>query len=105
MPRVVAIGGGTGLYHTLCGLKEYPIDLTAIVSMADSGGSTGMLRDEYGILPPGDVRRALIALSESPRQLRSLFEYRFPKGNGNGNGNGNGMEQTETAQMVWKGIT
>lgn len=82
--KIVVIGGGTGTFTVLSGLKKYTSNLTAIVSMADSGGSTGRLRDEFGILPPGDVRRALIALSSEPEQLtlRRLFEYRFEKGNG-----------------------
>lgn len=82
--KIVVIGGGTGTYTVLTGLKKYTSKLTAIVSMADSGGSTGRLRDEFGILPPGDVRRALIALSDAPEQLllRRLFDYRFGKGNG-----------------------
>ena len=82
--KVVTIGGGTGTFTLLTGLKKYTNSLTAVVSMADSGGSTGRLRDEFGILPPGDVRRALIALSSAPEQLllRQLFEYRFEKGNG-----------------------
>lgn len=78
------MGGGTGTFTVLTGLKRYTEQLTAVVSMADSGGSTGRLRDEFGILPPGDVRRALLALSSDPEQLllRQLFEYRFEKGNG-----------------------
>ncbi|MBI2007240.1 MAG: YvcK family protein, partial [Candidatus Blackburnbacteria bacterium] len=82
--KVVVIGGGTGTFTVLTGLKGYTPDLTAVVSMSDSGGSTGRLRDEFGILPPGDVRRALLALSSSPEQLmlRRLFEYRFNKGSG-----------------------
>ena len=82
--RIVTIGGGTGTFTLLTGLKKYTNNLTAVVSMADSGGSTGRLRDEFGILPPGDLRRALIALSSAPEQLllRQLFEYRFEKGNG-----------------------
>lgn len=83
-PRVVVIGGGTGTFTVLTGLKKYTPNLTAIVSMADSGGSTGRLRDEFGILPPGDVRRALLALSSGPEQLmlRRLFDYRFENGHG-----------------------
>jgi uncharacterized cofD-like protein len=80
LPRVVVIGGGTGTFVVLSGLKKYPVDLSAIVSMADSGGSTGMLRTELGMLPPGSVRPALIALSESPQLLRKLFTYRFANG-------------------------
>lgn len=75
--RVVVIGGGTGTFTVLSGLKNYPLDLSAIVTMADDGGSTGVLRDELGVLPPGDVRRSLIALSDSSKLLRDLFNYRF----------------------------
>ncbi|MDO8452237.1 MAG: YvcK family protein [bacterium] len=80
--KIVTIGGGTGTFTLLTGLKKYTNNLTAVVSMADSGGSTGRLRDEFGILPPGDVRRALIALSSGHGQLllRQLFEYRFENG-------------------------
>ncbi|MBI2589746.1 YvcK family protein [Candidatus Berkelbacteria bacterium] len=78
--RVVAIGGGTGLYTLLKGMREYDLDLTAIVAMTDDGGSTGELRDEFGILPPGDVRRCIVALSESPEMMKELFQYRFIKG-------------------------
>lgn len=80
--RVVVVGGGTGTYTVLTGLKAHQLRLTAVVSMADSGGSTGRLRDEFGVLPPGDVRRALLALSSSEEQalLRKLFEYRFENG-------------------------
>src|SRR3989338_6954557 len=82
MKRVVTIGGGTGSYVVLRGLKEYPFSITAIISMFDSGGSSGVLRDEFGILPPGDIRRALVALSEGKRAeiLRELFNYRFENG-------------------------
>ncbi len=79
-PRIVAVGGGTGLYTLLRGLAEYDLHLTAIVTMTDDGGSTGQLRDEYGILPPGDVRRCIVALSESPELMKELFQYRFRKG-------------------------
>lgn len=77
MKRVVVIGGGTGVYTVLSGLKEYDFHLSAIVSMADDGGSTGQLREEFGVLPPGDIRRALIALSDSDVMLAKLFNYRF----------------------------
>jgi len=90
MQRIVVIGGGTGSYTALRGLKEYDIDLTAIVSMMDSGGSTGRLRDEFGFLPPGDVRRCLLALSPDTSMLRKLFDYRFSRGKGlNGHNLGN----------------
>jgi uncharacterized cofD-like protein len=76
--RVVVIGGGTGVFVVLSALKNLPIHLSAIITMADSGGSTGILREEFGILPPGDVRRALIALSHSDNKiLAKLFNYRF----------------------------
>jgi len=78
--HIVTVGGGTGTFTLLRGLKKYPVRLTAVVSMADDGGSTGALRDQYGVLPPGDIRRALVALSESSRGLRELFAFRFSKG-------------------------
>jgi len=80
MKKVVVIGGGTGNFTLLSGLKKYNIDLSAIVSMADDGGSTGILRDELGVLPPGDVRQCLVALSDSSRLMRSLMNYRFENG-------------------------
>lgn len=80
MKHVVVIGGGTGTFTVLSALKKYPLHLSAIVSMADDGGSAGMLRDQYGVLPPGDVRRALVALSDSESILRELFGYRFKEG-------------------------
>lgn len=81
--KVVVIGGGTGVYSALSGLREYLTDLTAVVTMADDGGSTGVLREEFGILPPGDIRRALLALSHSDNEvLRELFSYRFKEGGG-----------------------
>lgn len=79
--NVVVIGGGTGVFVVLTSLKNSPFHLSAIISMADSGGSTGILREEFGILPPGDVRRALIALSRSDNKiLAKLFNYRFNEG-------------------------
>jgi uncharacterized cofD-like protein len=77
-PKVVVIGGGTGSFAILSGLKYLDCELTALVNMADNGGSTGQLRDEYGVLPPGDVRQCLIALSDSAMPLRQLFNFRFP---------------------------
>lgn len=92
-PKIVSIAGGTGSYQVLTGLKHYPVDLSAIVTMADSGGSSGRLREEFGMLPPGDVRRALLALSDLPlakKTLGELFEYRFENGEGlNGHSVGN----------------
>jgi len=76
--KAVVIGGGTGVFVVLSALKKSPLHLSAIISMADSGGSSGVLREEFGILPPGDVRRALIALSHSDNKLLAkLFNYRF----------------------------
>jgi len=87
--KVVVVGGGTGNFVVLRGLKKYPLDLTAIVSMADDGGSTGVLRDELGVLPPGDVRQCLVALSNSSRLMRSLMNYRFENGGLGGHSFGN----------------
>lgn len=87
--NIVVIGGGTGTFTLLTGLKKYPYNLTAIVSMADDGGSTGRLRDELGVLPPGDVRQCLVALSEASLILRKLFNYRFDKGELKGHSFGN----------------
>jgi len=89
LKKVVVIGGGTGNFAVLRGLKRYPVDLTAIVSMADDGGSTGILRDELGVLPPGDVRQCLVALSNSSRLMRSLMNYRFENGGLGGHSFGN----------------
>jgi uncharacterized cofD-like protein len=81
--KIVIIGGGTGVFTVLTGLKKHFSHLTAIVSMADSGGSSGVLREEFGILPPGDVRRALVALSRTDNKvLAELMSYRFSQGNG-----------------------
>jgi len=79
----VVIGGGTGVFNVLNSLRNDFDDLTAIVTMADDGGSTGILREEFGMLPPGDIRRALIALSGSDnKMLAELFSYRFEEGSG-----------------------
>nr|NGX41718.1 Gluconeogenesis factor [Candidatus Anoxychlamydiales bacterium] len=87
--KIVVIGGGTGNFVILSGLKKYDVDLSAIVSMADSGGSTGILRDELGVLPPGDVRQCLVALSNSSRLMRNVMNYRFENGNLGGHSLGN----------------
>lgn len=89
MKKIVVIGGGTGNFSVLRGLKGYRVDLTAIVSMADDGGSTGILRDELGVLPPGDVRQCLVALSNSSNMMRSLMNYRFENGGLEGHSFGN----------------
>ncbi len=89
--NVVVIGGGTGIFSVLTGLKKYGYNLSAIVSMADDGGSTGILREEFGTLPPGDIRRALVALSATDNKIVSeLFNYRFSgKGSLGGHSLGN----------------
>jgi uncharacterized cofD-like protein len=90
--KILAIGGGTGLPIALEGLKTYSENLTAIVTVTDSGRSSGVIREEYGILPPGDVRNCLVALSETEEQekdLYQLFQYRFNKGSLNGMSLGN----------------
>ena len=87
--KIVTIGGGSGSFMVLTGLKKYPVDLSAIVSMADDGGSSGVLRDELGVLPPGDVRQCLVALSKSSRILRELFNYRYDNGGLKGHTFGN----------------
>ena len=79
--NITTIGGGTGTFNVLSGLgRNRQLNLAAIVSVADSGGSTGELRDEFGILPPGDIRRAIVALAEDTEVVRRLFEYRFKEG-------------------------
>jgi len=81
-PRVVAIGGGTGLSSLLRGMKEYTANLTAIVTVADDGGSSGRLRRELGVLPPGDFRNCIAAMAEAEPLMTELFQYRFPGGQG-----------------------
>lgn len=88
-PKVVTIGGGSGSYVVLSGLKKYDLSISAVVTMMDSGGSTGRLRDQLGVLPPGDLRQALVALSESDEIWRSLFTYRFDNGDLTGHNFGN----------------
>lgn len=89
LEKIVVIGGGTGLYTLLSGIKKFNLGITAIVSTTDSGGSSGILKDEYGILPPGDIRQCLIALSEAEPILRRILDYRFSKGTLKGHSFGN----------------
>jgi len=89
MKKITVIGGGTGTFVVLSGLKKYPLDLSVVVTMMDSGGSTGRLRDQLGILPPGDLRQCLVALSDAPLLWRKLFLYRFEKGDLKGHNFGN----------------
>lgn len=86
--KIAVIGGGTGSFMLLSALKDHTSQIAAIVNMADDGGSTGVLRDELGVLPPGDVRQCLVALSDSPK-IRDLFDYRFDEGTLNGHSFGN----------------
>ena len=88
-PRVVAIGGGTGLSALLRGLKTYTANLFAIVTVADDGGSSGRLREEYRIIPPGDFRQCLIALADAEPLMKQLFEHRFKDGSLAGHSFGN----------------
>ena len=78
--RVVCIGGGTGLSTMLRGLKEHTDELTAIVTMADNGGHSGILRKEMNMLPPGDIRNCLLALAETETIMKEVFQYRFHEG-------------------------
>jgi uncharacterized cofD-like protein len=81
-PKIVVIGGGTGLSTLLRGLKAYSANITAIVTVADDGGSSGRLRQEFGVLPPGDIRNCLAALASEEKLLTELFQYRFRAGDG-----------------------
>lgn len=81
-PKIVALGGGTGLSTLLRGLKTYSANITAIVTVADDGGSSGRLRREIGVLPPGDIRNCLAALADEEKLLTELFQYRFRAGDG-----------------------
>ncbi|KKQ24196.1 MAG: hypothetical protein US40_C0002G0027 [Candidatus Roizmanbacteria bacterium GW2011_GWC2_37_13] len=89
MKKITVIGGGTGTFVVLSGLKDYELDLSVVVSMMDSGGSTGKLRDQLGVLPPGDLRQCLVALSDAPILWRKLFLYRFETGDFKGHNFGN----------------
>ncbi len=81
-PKIVALGGGTGLSTLLRGLKQYSSNITAVVTVADDGGSSGRLRREIGVLPPGDIRNCLAALANEERLVTELFQYRFNSGEG-----------------------
>src|SRR5262245_25121696 len=92
--RIVSIGGGTGLSTLLHGLKDYMncgveaqesrhnLDITAVVTVSDDGGSSGRLRRDFDVLPPGDIRNCLVAMSEDEAMLSQLFQYRFDSGKG-----------------------
>ncbi len=114
MKKITVMGGGTGTFVALSGLKQYPVDLGVVVNMMDSGGSTGRLRVQLGVLPPGDIRQCFVALSEAPDLWRRLFLYRFESGDFAGHNFGNIFlsavekvsknyeEVLETAEFVMK---
>ena len=85
MKKIVLIGGGTGMPSLLRGLKKHECELTAVVNVTDSGRSSGKIREEMGILPPGDIRNCIAALSESESVVREVFQYRFENGDSLGN--------------------
>ena len=88
-PRIVVIGGGTGLSTMLRGLKNYTQNITAIVSVSDDGGGSGMLREDLGMLPPGDIRNCITALANTEPTMMELMNYRFPEGVNKGQSFGN----------------
>lgn len=88
-PKVVVIGGGTGISTMLRGLKQYTSNITAVITVADDGGGSGMLRDDLGMLPPGDIRNCMVALAETEPVLEKLLNYRFPEGRLKGQNFGN----------------
>lgn len=79
-PKIVAVGGGHGLAMLLHGIKEYTNNITAIVTVADSGGSSGRIREQFDVLPPGDIRNCLVALADSEPLMQKLFQFRFEEG-------------------------
>mgnify|MGYP001326622284 CR=1 FL=1 len=98
-PNIIVIGGGTGTYTVLSGLKKYPVNLIAIVAMADDGGSSRVLREEFGVLPPGSVRPAMVALSDEEETLAKLFSFRFSWGSLAGHTLGNLFLTALTKQL------
>ena len=88
-PRIVAIGGGHGLSTMLRGLKKYTKNITAVVTVADDGGGSGMLREDLGMLPPGDIRNCILALANTEPTMDRLLNYRFTEGSLAGQSFGN----------------
>ena len=88
-PYIMAIGGGTGLSTLLKGIKAYTRNITAVVAVTDEGGSSGRLRNEWGMLPPGDVRNCIVALAENDNELRQILDFRFDRGELAGHSLGN----------------
>jgi uncharacterized cofD-like protein len=99
-PKIVVIGGGTGLSVLIRGLKEYTSNITAVVTVTDDGGSSGRLRGEMGVLPPGDLRDCLLALADTEPLLEKLFQYRFPDGEGLGGHNFGNLFIVVMAEML-----
>ena len=98
-PRVVAIGGGTGLSTLLGGLKGFTRNITAVVAVTDEGDSSGRLRQEWGMLPPGDIRNCIVALAENDSSLNSLLNFRFDRGELKGHSLGNLILLATTEMM------
>lgn len=98
-PHVVAIGGGTGLSTLLGGLKGFTRNITAVVAVTDEGGSSGRLRQEWGVLPPGDIRNCIVALAENDSSLNSLLNFRFDRGELKGHSLGNLILLATTEMM------
>lgn len=98
-PQIVTIGGGTGLSTLLAGLKSFTKNITAVVAVTDEGGSSGRLRQEWGVLPPGDIRNCIVALAENGNSLNRLLNYRFDRGELKGHNLGN-LILLATTEMV-----
>lgn len=98
-PRIVTIGGGTGLSTLLSGLKGYTRNITAVVAVTDEGGSSGRIRQEWGMLPPGDIRNCIVALAENDSSLNSLLNFRFDRGELKGHNLGNLILLATTEMM------
>ena len=88
-PYIMAVGGGTGLSTLLRGIKTFTRNITAVVAVTDEGGSSGRIRNEWGMLPPGDVRNCIVALAENDNELRSILDFRFDRGELSGHSLGN----------------
>ena len=103
-PAVVCIGGGTGMSTMLRGLKNYVKDITAIVTVSDDGGGSGVLRDELGMPPPGDIRNCIQALSNTEPTMEKLWSYRFESGSLKGQCFGNLLLAAIGVALPWMGL-